>query len=412
LVPLAFVAVQGALQAFHPHPLAQTVESDFPAHLAHAASWRAVFTVDGFYGFGYALVLRLVSLLAPSPFLAAKLIAMAAAGLSLRTVHALARDLAGHRVAFGAQVCLAVNWYFHETALLVGTDQLASLLALVATRAMLAALRQPSLRRMAAAGALVGAAALVRYTTLVLAVAFVLALVWQGAKTRAMRRALVAVLATLAAAAVVGAPQMWLSWRQHGTLFYHTQAQNVWFGMHGGWDWREWPRDRVLSLRDIVREEPRQFVTHWARETALGTARLSAMTVDLFPRYLARRVGGVLPRICDLLTLLAVVAVAASVRRARLRALSPRPGPPSTAAVFLTLVLVGWVLAVGMAFSASRFLLTPWVLCMVGVVAGFHRICVPADGRADLRVRLARVAWLCAAAVNTTAAVWATLRLS
>lgn len=410
-VPLGFVSILALLQAMHPQPLAGTVENDFARHLARASSWRAVFTVDGFYGFGYALLLRLVSLVVSNPFLAAKLLAVLAAGLSLRVVHSLARELAGERVAFAAQLCLAVNWYFLETAWLVGTDQVASLLALLSIRSMLLALRRPVLWRMASAGALVAAASLVRHTALVLLIAFLAALAWHGMRARAPRQALAGVLVTLVAAAAVGSPQMWLSWRQHGTLFHQKQAQNVWFGMHGGWDWRQWERGGDTSLLEIVREEPREFAVHWASETLRGTVRLGLMIVDLFPRYLAQRQVSALPRICDLLTLLAMAAIAISVRPGRLpRRLAPGPAPTSPVSLFLALTLVGWVLAVGLAFAASRFLLTPWILCLVGAVHAFYRWCAPADVRWDARLRVAQAIWLGCAAVNTSAALWATAR--
>ncbi len=152
LVPALFVAVGAALQAVHHGPLLQTVENDFVGHAARAASWRAVFTLHGLYPFGYAFVLRLGTLLLADPFVAARIIAVVSAGLSLRVAHALARELFGPGAALATQVFLALNWHFHETALLVGTDQLASLIALLAVRALVASLRDATFSRAISGG--------------------------------------------------------------------------------------------------------------------------------------------------------------------------------------------------------------------------------------------------------------------
>lgn len=411
LVPVVFMAVGAVLQAFHHGPLAFTVENDFVGHAARAASWRAVFTLHGLYPLGYACVLRAVTVLLADPFLAARVIAVIAAGLSLRVAHGLTRDLFGTGPALAAQVYLALNWHFHETALLVGTDQLASLAALVAIRQLAHALREPTLPRAIAAGAWAGAAALVRQTGLVLLPAFVPAAL-RGAWRRhdAHRRWLFA-LVTVGAGLAAYAPQMALSWRATGTLFHQAQARNVWFGMYGGRDWSRSPGDRELSLGGLMREDPRRFFAHWAKESIIGGVRLAAMTVGQFPPALARRAGGAAPSVCRALTGLAVLATLASLRRRQLRALARRFAPPGPAVLFLILLVVGWTAAVGLAFSTSRFLLTPWIICAVTAVAGFRAVCLPEAGGRDRRAVLAQGAWLLALAVNAGCAIALTFRV-
>ncbi len=411
LVPILFLVVGAAVQAFHHGPLPQTVENDFVGHASRAASWRAVFTLHGLYPFGYAFVLRLGALLLGDPFLAARVIAVASAGLSLRVAHGLARDLFGPGPALATQLFLALNWHFHETALLVGTDQLASLVALLAARALAASLRETTVRRAIAGGAWAGAAALVRQTALVLLPAFLLAALWSLLRRREGRRRWLLMAVTVGAALAACAPQMALSWRATGTPFHHTQARNVWFGLHGGMDWTRSPGEGELSLAGIVRDDPRLFFTHWANETVLGGVRLAAMTVGQFPPYLARRVGGIVPVACACLTGLALLATLASLRPRRLRALARRIAWPDGATLFLLLLVGGWTAAVGLAFSTSRFLLTPWIVCATGAVALFRSVCRPEDGGADRRATLAQGAWLLTLVVHAVCIIHFTLRL-
>ncbi|MHB8077799.1 MAG: glycosyltransferase family 39 protein [Candidatus Krumholzibacteriia bacterium] len=405
------MAAGAAVQVFHHAPLLQTVENDFAGHAARAANWRAVFTLHGLYPFGYAFVLRLGTALLADPFLAARVIAVVSAGLSLRVAHGLARDLAGPGPALATQVYLALNWHFHETALLVGTDQLASLAALLAVRALASSLRETTLPRALAGGAWAGAAALVRQTALILLPAFLLAVIWGGLRRRDGRRRWLLAAVSVGAGLAVYAPQMVLSWRATGTPFHQTQARNVWFGMHGGMDWSRMPADREFSLSGLVREDPRLFFTHWAKETAVGGARLVAMTLGQFPPALARRVGGAAPIVCGALTGLAVLATLASLRPRRLRALVRRLAPPGDATLFLILLVGGWTAAVGLAFSTSRFLLTPWIVCAVAAVALFRNVCLPEDGGADRRAVLAQGAWLLTLLVNAGCVIACTFRL-
>jgi 4-amino-4-deoxy-L-arabinose transferase-like glycosyltransferase len=411
LVPVLFVIAGAVVQFFHRDPILHTVETDFVSHAASAATWRTVFTLNGLLPFGYPLVLRLATLLTSDPFVAARIIAVLAAGLSLRVAHGLVRDFAAAETAFTGQVYLALNWYFYETALLVGTDQLASLLAVLAVRSLATTLRESTARRALVGGAWAGAAALVRQTALVLLPAFLIAVSWNGLRRRERRRSLGLAALAVAGGLIVYAPQMMISWRATGELFHQTQAKNVWFGLHGGMDWSQWPKDRDLSLTAIVRSEPQLFFSHWAKETVLGGIRLVSMTAGVFPPYLARRVGGVVPVVLAALTGLATLATLVSVRARRVRDLTRLLAPPDGATAFLLLLVLGWTTAVGLAFSTSRFLLTPWIVSAFAAVTCFRIVCRPAGGGRDLRSAIAESAWVVTLLANAGCAIYFTYRL-
>jgi hypothetical protein len=390
----AFALAFAVLQLWHRELVHPSVENDFPAHAAHAAGWASVFTVNGFYPFGYAFLLRLVSLAAGDVFLGAKVLAVLAGAASLLVVHRLGARLHSPAAGWAAALGLALNWHFHETVLLVGTDQAASLGALLAALAGERALGEtrPAPRTWLAAGALTGLAALLRHTSLVLVPAFALAVAWRAWRDRRDRRgrwdsedgppprpggrqSLPAVsLLWLAGALLAYAPQMALSWGQKGTPLYHEQAHNVWFGIHGNWDWSNWrPPDRPVTMGQILREEPRAFFTHWGNETLLGGFRYALMTTGSLPPSLARRAPRPLVVACRLLTLAALavtlwaaVLTARSGRLRRLGGLLPRALAPSH--LFALLAAAGWAAAVGMAYSTSRYLLTGWVLLFLYAV--------------------------------------------
>ena len=411
LVPALFVFVQVVVQFFHRAPIGLTVENDFPVHAAHAATWRDVFTFHGLYPLGHALVLRLFSLLTGDPFLAAKAIAILAAGLSLRVAHGLVRDVASAGAAFAGQTYLALNWYFHETALLVGTDQLASLLALLAIRSLASSLRSADRRRALAGGLWAGAAALVRQTSLVLLPAYLLAAAWQGRRDRRRRRGAWLAALCLAGCLVAAAPQMWIAWRATGDPFHQSQARNVRFGMQGDMDWSGFAAGDEPSLVEIVRREPGPFFTHWARETLQGGVRIAAMTASVFPPFLGRRIGGAVPLIYLGLTGAALLATLAALRAQRLRELAARVTPPDGAAMFLILLVVGWIAGVGLAFATARFLLTPWILCALAAVAVWRDLWRPEPGTGDRRATIARYTWIVVLACHTAGAIYFTLRL-
>lgn len=433
---LAFAVLQlGHRGLVHP-----SVENDFPAHAAHAASWASVFTVNGFYPFGYAFLLRLAALAAGDVFIGAKVLAVLAGAASLLVVQRLGARLHSPAVGWAAALGLALNWHFHETALLVGTDQVASLGALLAALTGVRALGEarPATRTWLAAGALTGLAALLRHTSLVLVPAFVLAVAWRAWREWRERRGrpaaadrpapspgarpalLVAVLLWAAGALLAYAPQMALSWAQKGTPLYQEQAHNVWFGIHGNWDWSNWRSpDQPVTMGQILREEPRAFFTHWGNETLLGGFRYAVMTTGALPPSLARRTPRALVAAGRLLTLAALAATlgmaVAAARTGRLRRLAGRlPRALAPPHLFALLAVAGWAAAVGMAYSTSRYLLTGWVLLFLYAARLLRELGGPEAGAgaapAALRFRrLLAGLWIAALAGNAAIAIAVTL---
>jgi 4-amino-4-deoxy-L-arabinose transferase-like glycosyltransferase len=323
---------------------------------------------------------------------AAQVVSLVAAVLSLRTVHDLASPRFGASTALLAQLALALNFHFQETALQVGTDQLASWLALAAIVRGCALLREPTPRRALTAGALIGLSLLVRQPAVVLLPVAVVALIWRGWCTGDRRRTARPVALLLAAAALVASPQMILSWQQQGTPFFHDQGRNVWFGLHGGWDWtRMPPPGERTSVVEVIAADPVLFARHWARESAVGVSRLALMTAGCYPPSYARLAGSPGPQLCYGLTALALAVTAATWRPGR-----PRWRRPAPDDVFLVLAVAGWTVGVALAFTVSRFLLTPWIVTMVAVVAVVRR---------GPRPVWRGVAWLIAFAATSAAVI-------
>lgn len=417
IVPCLFALSLGALQLLHRQPIVGTVENDFPVHAARSASWANVFAVDGLHPIGYPFLLRLTTLAVGDVFGAARLLALLGGVFALLIAHRLGTSLHSRRVGLGAQAALAVNWHFQETALLVGSDQVASAFALLAALAATRALAQPrpAAGIWLAAGALMGLAALLRHTALVLAPAFALAVAWRGwrdgrASARGGRRLLAVGLLWLGGLGLGQAPQLLLSWTQTGTPFHQEQARNVWFGLHGQWNWENWPRsDRPPTLGGILRDEPRALLSHWGNESVLGVLRYALMSSGALPPSLARRAPAPVTAGARLLTLAALAAALASCRRGRwrrIRDLAPRALRPPH--LFLLLVAAGWVAAVGLAFSTSRYLLTGWIVFFLYAARLLSELARP-DGPADRRWRLAVGVWLVSALGNAVVAVALTL---
>jgi hypothetical protein len=261
-----------ALQGQH-HFVTPPFENDFYGFSERAQSLSAALKLNGYYPLGYPLLLWLLGPLAGNAFAAAKVVAVAHAGILLLAGFWLSRMLLGRGwLALLGLVALALNPYFWQTALFLGTDlPWAAWQCLALGACVWAIQRGHDWRGFALAGALGGLAYLLRYTALALlpVVWLYLALAWlrraQGARSR---NALWAALAFTILFLAVALPQLYLSWRETGNPFFTSQAKNIWFGIYGEGDWQaHWGGVRSdISLWEVFTAGPWRLIGHWLRE--------------------------------------------------------------------------------------------------------------------------------------------------
>jgi hypothetical protein len=172
-------------------------------------------------------------------------------------------------LALAGVALLSLHPFFRFQALQEGTDMLAAglqLLALAVVFINVAGNRRIVFLTSAAAGILLGGAYLIRYTTLIM---LPVVIIYLWLRDKAEKRTLMISLALFVGLfGLVALPQIAASAVVTGRPLYNEQARNVWFGLHGDFNWTDnWgniPPDVTLS--QIVRDDPRNFLTHWARE--------------------------------------------------------------------------------------------------------------------------------------------------
>ena len=400
-VPVAIAAV---VQIWHTELVPGTVENDFSQFMQQSASWRDVFTVDGFHSLGYAAVLRAVRLATGDPFLAGKIISLAGGLLALVVLQRLVTEHVSPPRATLLTLAVALNWYFFKYLLLAGYTLPLLAISLLAIGAGARACRTRALGPTAWCGALTGLAALFHASALLIALAFVLVATIQVVR-RAWPVRLLAVF--VAVFALAYAPQSIIATMQKGTPLYSTQAKNVWFGIYGeGWWQSGWHRQvDDVALMDVVRQDPQRFATHWVKETVISILRLPAMIGGFLPPAMMRQMPS--PVLWGNLALSAMAWLGGAILawplvRKQLPAI--RSWRLTAAGWYRLLIAAGWVVATSLAFSAFRFLMVPWVLVwMHGATAVLSERTGQADGRVTVGVGFYLVLLAAGSAVAATA---------
>lgn len=227
----------------------------------------------------YALLLLLCSKWTTF-FMAGKLISVVSGALLVWVVYLLGVSLSGSaRVGVVAQMLLATNQLFLNTAIQIENHTLASLLFAVGVLLALIALRRQTWPWFAALGASVGLAGLARHTNLSLlpAVLLLTCLQLRG------RRALLPCLALLVTFALVSAPWFYANYRANGSPLATWQHTNVGlsvipraFGItRAQWWWET--QSQYHSIRDLITATPVGYVRN-----ALATFRDMARLVLQF----------------------------------------------------------------------------------------------------------------------------------
>lgn len=260
--------------------------------------------------------------------------------------------------ALAGVTLLILHPFFRFQALQEGTDMLAAglqLLALALVFAPAPGNRRMALLTSAAAGLLLGGAYAIRYTTLVLLPVVVIYL-WL--RDRADRRAWLLSLALfLGLFGLVSLPQIAAGTVVTGSPFYNEQARNVWFGLHGDFNWTDNWRNIPpgITLGQIVRDDPAALLAHWAGEFGRFLAYDPAAYAD-DPLALERKVTLWEPLLNHVVWLLSAVLLPFDRRLAR----------PQKALLLMALFVP--VLATSIAWLFTRFLLVPLAIQVALVV--------------------------------------------
>ncbi len=279
LVLLAAIALVVA-QSQHRF-LTAPYENDFVGFATRADSLEAALELNGFYPLGYPLFLWALRPCAGSTYTAAQVVAIASAILLLTATYLLGRMLLGARMALLLLTALALNPYWWQGALFLGTDMPWASLQVAALGAAVRAIRRERTALWLVAGALTGLAYLMRYTALI-----TVPVVWLYLAVAAMRKlterrvALQHAAGYTLAFVLVALPQLWISWQATGQPFFNLQGKNVWFGVYGSGDWRAHWSDisSQISIWQVFRLDPLALLRHWGVELAKGAAYTAVMS--------------------------------------------------------------------------------------------------------------------------------------
>jgi 4-amino-4-deoxy-L-arabinose transferase-like glycosyltransferase len=251
------------------------VERDFRVFATRTVGPAEIFRADGFYNFGYPLLLWLVQpLTSDNAFLAARLLAALCGALLLLASYGLARGLLATLpgaspldVRLGALLALLALAYSPlvvQHALYVGSDMPLAACVALALALLLAGMGAASPPRRAAllvlAGMAGGCAFLMRHPGLTLLPWGVLCCLLLLPRAHGWRAALCFAGGLL----LVAAPQLTINTLETGQPLYNQQAKNVWLAVYGNIDWRRWGEvSNSVSLLDLLLRDPARFLGNW-----------------------------------------------------------------------------------------------------------------------------------------------------
>lgn len=333
---------------------------------ARALSFTQLETwVHPFYGAGYFALLRIGLSSGLDMVSYGQLISWMGAILGLISVYLIAYHVTRQvPYALVASGLLVLHPFFRFQTLQEGTDMLAAGLQLVALAILfIDSTKSPRITRNTsiAAGAALGGAYLIRYTTLVFLPVSAVYLCLRDWK--AGRRLAVSLGLLLGAFMIVAFPQLLASTVVKDNPVYNEQAKNVWFSIHGDFNWTEnWgtiPPD--VSFVQVVRDDPSGFLSHWASEIGRFFA-YDGNSYATDPLGLERKVSLWDPFISYLVWLVACVASLFDKRLTRAQT------------ALLLMALFFPVLATSMAWLFTRYLLVPLAIQVVVIVLAVSQL--------------------------------------
>jgi len=216
--------------------------------------------VNGFYPFGYPLLLNIGTHITGDYLVTAKLISWVSALVALCFFYAVAKRLLGHKaISILLTFSLAFNVAFFKVAILDGTDMASFCLTLISFY-YFSYISEKQWGPILLAGIFLGLSYLIRYTALVILLGMVLSLLLYykaGFKVRSRQ-----VVALLIGFLVAASPQLILSFLGTGQLFYSRQFVNVWFGIYGQGDFGKYMglANEQTSLWHVFAADPDKFL--------------------------------------------------------------------------------------------------------------------------------------------------------
>lgn len=298
--------------------------------------------VNGFYPFGYPLLLRLASSLSVDYVFAGRAISLVFGIVGLLAVWSLSRYLFSPWVALLATVFCVTNPSFMQMSISSGTDMpCASLLALGAYLLCLFAVTD-RLGFLIGGGIAVGAAYLFRYNALSVIPAVVIwLLVRPGPSSLRKRARFQQILVLIGTFVLIASPQLVLSYLLQGNPFYNLHYKNVLFGALGS----------------------RNFGLNWHATSASAGSMLDMITLyhdeilrNWYKNFLVLH-GSILPFPLGLLWLPGLLV---ALRPPRLA------GPVA----LIALILIAYDSAVSLTFLNQRFYLYSSMLCAIFAASG------------------------------------------
>jgi hypothetical protein len=272
------------------------VEKDFRVY-ATRDTLATIFQPDGFYNLGYPLLLYVLQPFAPNAFLAAQIASALSGALLLLAGYALVRALLGPLAALLALLVLALSPFVAQYGLYVGSDMPFAALCMLALALLFGAFtpgahkqkgaqqhqRRPATLSpaylVALAGCVAGLAFLVRHPGLLLLPFGLLVIAvfrtpsHNAAQQTLGQRAQSAIFNLQAAAFLAGfllaaSPQLVVNTLGTGNPLYSQQAKNIWLGVYGNTDWRNWDEayfsvPNSISLAEVVLSDPQRFLRNW-----------------------------------------------------------------------------------------------------------------------------------------------------
>jgi len=225
-----------------------------------ATSWG-----DGYYPFGYPLLLRIVFEYTGDYVLAGRLLSLAFASLGLYLIYRIGTRAFSASAGLLAMAFCSASPIYIRYATLSGSDMPAAILLLASILLLCRHAEEAAGTVLFAAGAAIGASYLIRYTALTIYPAVVLWLLLRPVEDLDWRSRTQSALVFSLGLLAIAAPQLVVSQWVHGNPLYNLQARNVYFGLFGSQNWglNMSAALPATSIVQLVLEFPIEFAQNW-----------------------------------------------------------------------------------------------------------------------------------------------------
>ena len=236
----------------------------------HLFSGNISVWVNGFYPFGYPLLLKFLTFITNDYVISGRIVSLFAGIGGILLIFLIAKKTFDKEVAIYSAIFLMTNPTYLKFSTTSSTDLIATTLLLMGIYQFILYEEEKNFKNLIFSGFFFGLSYLFRYTTLTVLPLFFLLLIFKifqkegNGKERKKEKVKGAFLFLLTFL-ITTSPQLILSTILKGNPFYNLEAQNVYFGIFGNGNWGQKMKEAAnyTNIFQIILNFPSEFFRNW-----------------------------------------------------------------------------------------------------------------------------------------------------